>query len=517
MMLYRLAVIQQKHMLFKLKLSLFALVSLSFLSNPLQANTLGTGTQNFTPASGFHDFSTVNSSDTLPNKSLHLGLFLNNATNTLPYGEEVADRDKRSNQLTGADVLFGYGLTDRFHLGLSAPFVVNQSMDESEVTHGEFAKEGNTDVKVQAKLKVLGKRDRSGLALLVSAIADRTGSNPHRGENVGMSYVAEFIGDIKAGRLVFAGNLGYKIQDKGEPIEGSLYEPFGNMILYSAAAGYYIKPNKTKIFVEMFGDRPTDDVETVSDRETSTLEALFGVKHKLQPNLAVNAGLGRELMNGTATPDLRIYAGMNWLITGEGKKKPKLYAKKKVKKKKKRKKRRKKRAPAPTVDTSDATVALADLDLYDEPKAVPAGGALYVPTQSSTAPVPTLPADEVFVINDVNFAFDSDHEVLKGGLYEIDKVASHIASKGNVDKVVIEGHTCHMGTHGYNENLSFRRAKVIRWHLIKKYGFSPDSVIAVGFGEVRPTASNGSERGRRMNRRVEFKIYEDETLTQAGY
>ena len=39
-------------------------------------------------------------------------------------------------------------------------------------------------------------------------------------------------------------------------------------------------------------------------------------------------------------------------------------------------------------------------------------------------------------------------------------------------------------------------------------GISEDRMTAVGFGETMPISSNASERGRAMNRRVEFIVTE---------
>jgi outer membrane protein OmpA-like peptidoglycan-associated protein len=492
------------------KLNLNWLIVLSLcITAPALANVIGNGTQNFAPTTGFHDFATVNSSDTLPKKSFHLGVFLNNASNTLPYGEEVDGGEQDSNQLTGADLVLGYGLSDRFHLAVATPFIVAQQMGENDDTHSRFNKKGNTEIRFQGKFKLLGKRDASGLALLFNAGMDRTSENPHRGENLGLTYIPEIAGDLKFGRVILSANLGYKIQDRGEEIEGSLFEPFGNKLLYSTAAGLFVnKKRSTKVFIELFGDRPMDDVSTESDRSVSSLETLIGAKHLVKKDLSVSVGAGTEMLHGVATPDLRIFGGLNYLIQPAPKAK-KMIAKKKPKKNKKKKFKRKKRRPAPMPDLYIEPETVAAADLMPEPAPV-----VMAP---STAPIPVETPDEVIVINDVNFLFDSDHEVFRGGLDTIDKVAARVSKRQDAKTIVIEGHTCHMGTHAYNESLSFRRAKTIRNHLIKNYGFRSDQIIAVGFGESRPAASNMTERGKRLNRRVEFKIYYNETLSQAGY
>ena len=501
--------------LFKLNKTIgLLLIATMFVMNGIaHANVVGNGTQNFAPTTGFHDFATVNSSDTIPGRSFHLGLFVNNASNTLPYGQDVEGDSKKSNQLTGADLIFGYGVTDRLHLAVSTPFIVNQQMDDDSNTHSQFAKEGNTEFRFHCKFKLLGKRDHSGLAFLLNATMDRTSENPHRGENFGLTYVPELAADLKIKSFLFSANLGYKIQDKGEVIEGALFEPFGNKILYSAAAGLLVNKKRTKLYVEIYGDRPVGEVSTDSDRKTESLESLLGAKHLVKEDLSLNIGAGTEMVHGVATPDLRIFAGLNYLISPAPKATRKIAKAKPFKKKKKFKARKKRRMlPPPVIDVQEDTVAAADLGLLDPQPVVAAPS-----TAPSTAPLPLNKPDEVIVINNVNFLFDSDHEVFKGGLQEIDKVAKYVSDKQSAAKIVIEGHTCFMGTDSYNEDLSYRRAKTIRMHLINNYGFRPDQVIAVGFGESRPVTTNVSEQGRRLNRRVEFKIYYADTLSQVGY
>lgn len=57
-----------------------------------------------------------------------------------------------------------------------------------------------------------------------------------------------------------------------------------------------------------------------------------------------------------------------------------------------------------------------------------------------------------------------------------------------------------------NWELSTARATEVLRFLINKKGISPDRLVAVGYGEYRPIASNDDIAGRSQNRRVEFFI-----------
>ncbi len=69
----------------------------------------------------------------------------------------------------------------------------------------------------------------------------------------------------------------------------------------------------------------------------------------------------------------------------------------------------------------------------------------------------------------------------------------------------IEGHTDSRGSARMNRRLSQRRANAVRRYLIRK-GIAPERLIAKGYGEDRPIASNKTRSGRSKNRRVEFHI-----------
>lgn len=74
---------------------------------------------------------------------------------------------------------------------------------------------------------------------------------------------------------------------------------------------------------------------------------------------------------------------------------------------------------------------------------------------------------------------------------------------------VIEGHTDSMGSATGNLQLSQRRAESVRRNLIDHFGIAQERLVAKGFGETRPIASNETPEGRRKNRRVTVILYGD--------
>ena len=87
---------------------------------------------------------------------------------------------------------------------------------------------------------------------------------------------------------------------------------------------------------------------------------------------------------------------------------------------------------------------------------------------------------------------------------------------GKPDKWIIEvgGHTDNVGNPQNNVKLSKERAEAIRQYLLQTYGLPPHSVIAHGYGDAQPIASNDTAAGREVNRRVVFKVTQKAAVDQ---
>lgn len=72
-------------------------------------------------------------------------------------------------------------------------------------------------------------------------------------------------------------------------------------------------------------------------------------------------------------------------------------------------------------------------------------------------------------------------------------------------RIEIGGHTDNVGSSASNMKLSARRAAAVRNYLLSR-GIEKSRISARGYGATKPVAKNNSERGRRLNRRVEFSI-----------
>jgi outer membrane protein OmpA-like peptidoglycan-associated protein len=66
------------------------------------------------------------------------------------------------------------------------------------------------------------------------------------------------------------------------------------------------------------------------------------------------------------------------------------------------------------------------------------------------------------------------------------------------------GHTCNIGTDAYNQKLSEKRARAVRDWLVSR-NYPAYHLDTQGLGKKKAVADNGTEEGRRLNRRVEIR------------
>lgn len=104
--------------------------------------------------------------------------------------------------------------------------------------------------------------------------------------------------------------------------------------------------------------------------------------------------------------------------------------------------------------------------------------------------------------------------VLEGILFDSGAATIQAESNARLDRVVeymthmpsvrirVSGHTDNVGDPRANQRLSEARAEAVRAYLVS-HGIDGGRVEAVGYGDQRPVASNGTDEGRSANRRIE--------------
>jgi outer membrane protein OmpA-like peptidoglycan-associated protein len=96
-------------------------------------------------------------------------------------------------------------------------------------------------------------------------------------------------------------------------------------------------------------------------------------------------------------------------------------------------------------------------------------------------------------------------ELLPSAQVKLNGVADALTQQDPDSRMVVEGHTDSQGGDSYNQDLSQRRAQVVRDYLVSR-GIASDRVSSQGFGSTRSVADNKSAEGRANNRRVEIVV-----------
>jgi len=110
---------------------------------------------------------------------------------------------------------------------------------------------------------------------------------------------------------------------------------------------------------------------------------------------------------------------------------------------------------------------------------------------------------EKIVLNSIQFDFDSAQ--IKPEYYPVLDESIRVLQTHAANQVIIEGHTCTIGTHDYNMQLATRRANAVKKYLVEK-GITAARLSIEAFGPDKPVAENSTKQGRQMNRRVEFQV-----------
>ncbi len=102
--------------------------------------------------------------------------------------------------------------------------------------------------------------------------------------------------------------------------------------------------------------------------------------------------------------------------------------------------------------------------------------------------------------------FPVGQDIIMPKNYELlSKVQKSIRTFGE-PSVVIEGHTDSTGSDEVNEHLSQQRAEAVRQYLTANRTLPYDRIVAIGYGSMRPLASNETADGRAINRRIDVIV-----------
>ena len=107
------------------------------------------------------------------------------------------------------------------------------------------------------------------------------------------------------------------------------------------------------------------------------------------------------------------------------------------------------------------------------------------------------------VLNNIFFDVDK-FELKEKSTPELQKLIRFLNGNPGV-RVEIGGHTDNSGSDEYNRQLSEKRAMSV-YSFLTESGIDKKRLLLKGYGPDRPIASNDSEEGRQLNRRIEFRV-----------
>jgi len=111
------------------------------------------------------------------------------------------------------------------------------------------------------------------------------------------------------------------------------------------------------------------------------------------------------------------------------------------------------------------------------------------------------------------YDFDSD-AIRPEAAKNLQNLAISLKKYGNTDLLIV-GHTDALGSTEYNQDLSTRRANSA-YSSLALQGVGTNRMHTSGKGEWEPIATNGTEAGRQLNRRIEVAIFASEANSSSS-
>ncbi|HEX5803891.1 MAG TPA: OmpA family protein [Azospira sp.] len=136
----------------------------------------------------------------------------------------------------------------------------------------------------------------------------------------------------------------------------------------------------------------------------------------------------------------------------------------------------------PAAAANDAAGCACDKDLMPKEKCEPAPAA----KPAAPAAAPAAPVAKAITIS-AKELFDYDKAILKPeGKAAIDReIFAKLKDVGPIRQVIVTGHTDRLGSQQYNQQLSEKRAEVVKGYLVSK-GMPADKIETMGAGKTQP-------------------------------
>ncbi|HSA58080.1 MAG TPA: OmpA family protein [bacterium] len=433
----------------KLLKTLWVLIATITLISPAGAWARATSAtaNTFWPALDDTRYFSIYGSQTLQQWQYRTGAYFHYANDPLEVGLAGVRRFGVIDHLLVGDFFGSIGFTDWFTAGLSIPVALYE--DFNNIATGTSEKTLRMmDTRLDLKFRLLDiDRHKIGIAVIPYMFFPTGSGSRFVGNNSFAGGVKGVLDAALGDRVQLALNLGYMARDRVVILNTEV----DDMFTYGLGVSVRAVKNWMDVIAEVYG---STNVTEFFERESELpLEVDAGFRFNLPKpeGLQITAGGGVGLTFGYGTPDFRAILGVSYL-----------------------KPRRVELPPPPPPPVEEAEVKREK--------------------------------EKIVITKKIHFEFDK--AVIRPISFRIlDAVVDIMKQNPDIRKVQVEGHCDAKGSDAYNIKLSQRRANAVRDYLIA-HGIEADRLVAIGYGESRPVADNGTAEGRARNRRVEFTILE---------
>lgn len=385
---------------------------------------------------------------TLKKGQIAVGVALDFAEGIGPY-----DDDHHPDQKTLA-LQLGYGLTERFDIGLDLPFT--WWYPDIFTWKGErvgFHEQGLDDLSIGLRYRLLDEKEGAPAVALLGAAAFPTGDVDKGLSSGGIDLDTKLILSKRLGPVNTHLNLGYFLPstEKYDLKSGLTY---GLGMDFSAS-------RQVLLLTELVGNQNIfpENFQPVADKDP--LEIRLGLKFISDSGIIATFGGGLGLND--ASPGYRVLAGITYTYPPEARK----------------------------------VIKVKEPEVAPPPEAKPEARPEAMPE--------AMPKEELYkiVLEDVHFEFDkSTLTTLAKGI--LDENAKKLKENPGI-KVIIEGHCDERGSREYNLALGERRAVSVKNYL-STLGIEDKRMKTISYGEERPLDPSHNERAWALNRRAHFVI-----------
>jgi outer membrane protein OmpA-like peptidoglycan-associated protein len=442
-------------------------------------------------------------------------------------GEVVDDADAVGMRVT-ADLHAALGLWDFLELGLGVPIVAFQS-GEGARPGGSIQPAGAGDPRIEAKARLLeAGAIELGLGLVATApLGHYASSGRDLMGTTAPTVEPRVLFSAGLGPVILAANAGFLVRPSASM---GAYDQ-GHALSWNAGAAWDVRdfsePGGIRLALETDGEAGTG-FDTLYE---TPMEVLAGVKYRTKNDLIIVAGAGPGVSSAVGTPAFRAFLGLAYdsvlrscpagpedfdgfedddkCIDPDNDQDGILDEDDECPNEAEDEDGYQDEDGCPDDDNDgdsipdsldDCPMVPEDADDYEDEDGCPEEG----PGK------PTVSITDTRLLLSSKVYFDYDKAVIKEVSHPIlDAVAEALQRNPYIKKVRVEGHTDNEGTEDYNRQLSEDRARAVVEYLVGK-GVAEERLTFEGYGFTRPKASNRTDEGRAINRRVEFTILEKE-------